>query len=150
MKNSHPIFRVRSVRPSNRNKFALNTPLLYSGDLLSCNPANSMAARDSVEMIKEQLRIKKKELQRRDAEQEKHDTKIKHVLKLSQEKIEGLQNTIKWQEEEIQVSRSSKPNPDKTEAMEGHAIIMRRFRSRGPQNQIPTLMQKQKLRKGML
>ena len=128
MKNSHPIFRVRSVRPSNRNKFALNTPLLYSGDLLSCNPANSMPARDSVEMIKEQLRIKKKELQRRDAEQEKHDTKIKHVLKLSQEKIEGLQNTIKWQEEEIQVSRSSKPNPAsnaETEAMEGHAIIMR-------------------------
>ena len=128
MKNSHPIFRVRSVRPSNRNKFALNTPLLYSGDLLSCNPANSMPARDSVEMIKEQLRIKKKELQRRDAEQEKHDTKIKHVLKLSQEKIEGLQNTIKWQEEEIQVSRSSKPNPAsnaETEAVEGHAIIMR-------------------------
>ncbi len=128
MKNSHPIFRVRSVRPSNRNKFALNTPLLYSGDLLSCNPANSMPARDSVEMIKEQLRIKKKELQRRDAEQEKHDTKIKHVLKLSQEKIEGLQNTIKWQEEEIQVSRSSKPNPAsnaETEATEGHAIIMR-------------------------
>ena len=78
-----------------------------------------MAARDSVEMIKEQLRMKEKELQRRDAEQEKHDTKIKHVLKLSQEKIEGLQNTIKWQEEEIQVSRSSKPNPAsnaKTEA----------------------------------
>ena len=128
MKNSHPIFRVRSVRPSNRNKFALNTPLLYSGDLLSCNPANSMPARDSVEMIKEQLRIKKKELQRRDAEQEKHDTKIKHVLKVSQEKIEGLQNTIKWQEEEIQVSRFSKPNPAsnaETEAVEGHAIIMR-------------------------
>ena len=128
MKNSHPIFRVRSVRPSNRNKFALNTPLLYSGDLLSCNPANSMPDRDSVEMIKEQLRIKKKELQRRDTEQEKHDTKIKHVLKLSQEKIEGLQNTIKWQEEEIQVSRSSKPNPAsnaETEAVEGHAIIMR-------------------------
>ena len=84
-----------------------------------------MPARDSVEIIKEQLRIKKKELQHRDAEQEKNDTKIKHVLKLSQEKIEGLQNTIKWQEEEIQVSRSSKPNPDKTEAAEGHAIIMR-------------------------
>ena len=119
MKNSHPIFRVRSVRPSNRNKFALNTPLLYSGDLLSCNPANSMAARDSVEMIKEQLRMKEKELQRRDAEQEKHDTKIKHVLKLSQEKIEVLKTTVKKQEEEIKDSRSSKPNPAsnvKTEA----------------------------------
>ena len=119
MKNSHPIFRVRSVRPSNRNKFALNTPLLYSGDLLSCNPANSMAARDSVQMIKEQLRMKEKELQRRDAEQEKHDTKIKHVLKLSQEKIEVLKTTVKKQEEEIKDSRSSKPNPAsnaKTEA----------------------------------
>ena len=119
MKNSHPIFRVRSVRPSNRNKFALNTPLLYSGDLLSCNPANSMAARDNVGMIKEQLRMKEKELQRRDAEQDKHDTKIKHVLKLSQEKIEVLKTTIKKQEEEIRDSRSSKPNPAsnaKTEA----------------------------------
>ena len=128
MKNSHPIFRVRSVRPSNRNKFALNTPLLYSGDLLSCNPANSMPARDSVEMVKEQLRIKEKESQHRDAKQEKHDTKIKHVLKLSQEKIEGLQNTVKKQEEEIKDSRFSEPNPAsnaKTEAVEGHAIIMR-------------------------
>ena len=119
MKNSHPIFRVRSVRPSNRNKFALNTPLLYSGDLLSCNPANSMAARDNVGMIKEQLRMKEKELQRRDAEQEKHDTKSKHVLKLSQEKIEVLKTTVKKQEEEIKDSRSSKPNPAsnaKTEA----------------------------------
>ena len=125
MKNSHPIFRVRSVRPSNRNKFALNTPLLYSGDLLSCNPANSMPARDSVEMIKEQLRIKEKELQRRDAEQEKHDTKIKHVLKLSQEKIEVLKTTVKKQEEEIKDSRSSKPNPAsnaKTEAKDRDLI----------------------------
>ena len=78
-----------------------------------------MAARDSVEMIKEQLRIKEKELHRRDAEQEKHDTKIKHVLKLSQEKIEVLKTTVKKQEEEIKDSRSSKPNPasnGKTEA----------------------------------
>jgi len=78
-----------------------------------------MAARDSVEMIKEQLRIKEKELHRRDAEQEKHDTKIKHVLKLSQEKIEVLKTTVKKQEEEIKDSRSSKPNPAsnaKTEA----------------------------------
>jgi len=78
-----------------------------------------MAARDSVEMIKEQLRMKEKELQRRDAEQEKHDTKIKHVLKLSQEKIEVLKTTVKKQEEEIKDSRSSKPNPAsnvKTEA----------------------------------
>ena len=58
-------------------------------------------------------------MHRRDAEQEKHDTKIKHVLKLSQEKIEVLNTTVKKQEEEIKDSRSSKPNPAsnvKTEA----------------------------------
>ena len=63
--------------------------------------------------------MKEKELHRRDAEQEKHDTKIKHVLKLSQEKIEVLKTTVKKQEEEIKDSRSSKPNPasnGKTEA----------------------------------
>ena len=63
--------------------------------------------------------MKEKELHRRDAEQEKHDTKIKHVLKLSQEKIEVLKTTVKKQEEEIKDSRSSKPNPAsnvKTEA----------------------------------
>lgn len=63
--------------------------------------------------------MKEKELQRRDAEQEKHDTKIKHVLKLSQDKIEVLKTTVKKQEEEIKDSRSSKPNPAsnaKTEA----------------------------------
>ena len=63
--------------------------------------------------------MKEKELQRRDAEQEKHDTKIKHVLKLSQDKIEVLKTTVKKQEEEIKDSRSSKPNPasnPKTEA----------------------------------
>ena len=63
--------------------------------------------------------MKEKELQRRDAEQERHDSKIKHVLKLSQDKIEVLKTTVKKQEEEIKDSRSSKPNPAsnvKTEA----------------------------------
>ena len=78
-----------------------------------------MAGRDNVQMIKEQLRMKEKELHRRDAEQERHDSKIKHVLKLSQDKIEVLKTTVKKQEEEIKDSRSSKPNPAsnaKTEA----------------------------------
>ena len=43
--------------------------------------------------------MKEKELQRRDAEQERHDSKIKHVLKLSQDKIEDLKTTVKKQEE---------------------------------------------------
>jgi chemotaxis protein MotB len=67
-----------------------------------------MSPRDSVEMVKEQLRIQAKELKRRDAEQAKHDAKIKHVLKLSQEKIEDLKTTVKEKEEEIINSQYSK------------------------------------------
>ena len=66
--------------------------------------------RDSVEMVKEQLRMQAKELKRRDAEKAKHDAKIKHVLKLSQEKIEVLKTTVKEQEEEIQNTQFSKPS----------------------------------------
>ncbi|MBC8286788.1 MAG: OmpA family protein [Nitrospinae bacterium] len=58
--------------------------------------------RDSVEMVKEQLRMQAKELKRRDAEKAKHDAKIKHVLKLSQEKIEVLKTTVQEKDEEIQ------------------------------------------------
>jgi chemotaxis protein MotB len=61
-----------------------------------------MSPRDSVEMVKEQLRMQAKELKRRDAEKAKHDAKIKHVLKLSQEKIEVLKTTVQEKEEEIQ------------------------------------------------
>jgi chemotaxis protein MotB len=66
--------------------------------------------RDSVEMVKEQLRMQAKELKRRDAEQAKHDAKIKHVLKLSQDKIEVLKTTVREQEEEIQKAPLAKPN----------------------------------------
>jgi chemotaxis protein MotB len=83
--------------------------------------------RDSVEMVKEQLRIQAKELKRRDAEKAKHDAKIKHVLKLSQEKIEVLKTTVKEKEEEIQQKQFSsaklafdtrKDSADETDASE--------------------------------
>ncbi|MBT5549078.1 MAG: OmpA family protein [Nitrospina sp.] len=69
-----------------------------------------MSPRDSVEMVKEQLRMQAKELKRRDAEKSKHDAKIKHVLKLSQEKIEVLKTTVQEQEEQIQNAPVVKPN----------------------------------------
>ncbi len=68
-----------------------------------------MSPRDSVEMVKEQLRMQAKELKRRDAEKAKHDAKIKHVLKLSQEKIEVLKTTVQEKEEEIQNKQFSTP-----------------------------------------
>lgn len=75
-----------------------------------------MSPRESVEMIKEQLRIQAKELKKRDAEKAKHDAKIKHVLKLSSEKIEELKTTVAQKDEEIQnvqVSGGSKVAFDK-------------------------------------
>ena len=50
--------------------------------------------RDSAEMLKEQLRNQGKEMQRREAEQAKNEAKIKHILKVSQEKIEDLQHEV--------------------------------------------------------
>ena len=50
-----------------------------------------------------------KELKSRDAEKAKNDAKIKHVLKLSQEKIEVLKTTVAAKDEEIQNAQFSKP-----------------------------------------
>ena len=61
--------------------------------------------RDSAEMLKEQLRNQGKEMQRREAEQAKNEAKIKHILKISQEKIEDLQHEVKNKEHEIEQAR---------------------------------------------
>lgn len=61
--------------------------------------------RDSAEMLKEQLRNQGKEMQRREAEQAKNEAKIKHILKVSQEKIEDLQHEVKNKEHEIEQAR---------------------------------------------
>nr|ADI17907.1 flagellar motor protein [uncultured Desulfobacterales bacterium HF0200_07G10] len=62
--------------------------------------------RDSAEMLKEQLRNQGKEMQRREAEQAKNEAKIKHILKISQEKIEDLQHEVKSKEHEIEQARN--------------------------------------------
>ena len=57
--------------------------------------------RESVPMLKEQLRIKTKELQNSNSDKAKHDAKIQHVLKISQDKIESLQKTVAQKDKEI-------------------------------------------------
>ena len=54
--------------------------------------------RESVQMLKEQLLLKGKELQRLNAEKAKHDAKIQHVITISNEKIEDLKATISEKE----------------------------------------------------
>jgi chemotaxis protein MotB len=68
--------------------------------------------RESVPMLKEQLRIKTKELQNSNSEKAKHDAKIQHVLKISQDKIESLQKTVAEKDKEIISSRKSKTEED--------------------------------------
>ena len=53
-----------------------------------------MNPRDSNEMLKEKLRMQAMELKKRDAEKEKGDAKVKHILKLSKEKIKDLTETV--------------------------------------------------------
>ena len=60
-----------------------------------------MSPPESNQMLKEQIRMQAKELQKRDAEKEKGDAKIKHILKLSQDKIKDLTETVTQKDKEI-------------------------------------------------
>jgi len=53
-----------------------------------------MSNRDSVEMVKEQLRIKKAELKKVGAEKNRQEVKIKHLLAVTSKKINTLQQQL--------------------------------------------------------
>ena len=63
--------------------------------------------RESVALLKEQLRMQGKEVQKLNAEKAKHDAKIQHVLKISQEKIEDLKITVTEKEAETKAVHTS-------------------------------------------
>ncbi len=65
--------------------------------------------RENVELIKEQLRSQKMELKKRENEKQKHEAKIKHILGISQKKIEDLKITVTEKDEEIQRAESQIP-----------------------------------------
>ena len=65
--------------------------------------------RENVELIKEQLRSQKMELKKRENEKQKHEAKIKHILGISQKKIEDLKLTVTEKDEEIQRAESQVP-----------------------------------------
>ena len=65
--------------------------------------------RENVELIKEQLRSQKMELKKRENEKQKHEAKIKHILGISQKKIEDLKITVTEKDEEIQRAESQTP-----------------------------------------
>ena len=65
--------------------------------------------RENVELIKEQLRSQKMELKKRENEKQKHEAKIKHILGISQKKIEDLKITVTEKDQEIQRAESQTP-----------------------------------------
>ena len=85
--------------------------------------------RESVPMLKEQLRIKTTELQNSNSEKAKHDAKIQHVLKISQDKIESLQKTVAQKDKEINSAQLSKiedaKNSEKTNEDEQKTVFIK-------------------------
>ena len=85
--------------------------------------------RESVPMLKEQLRIKTKELQNSNSDKAKHDAKIQHVLKISQDKIESLQKTVAQKDKEINSAQLSKiedaKNSEKTNEDEQKTVFIK-------------------------
>ena len=59
-------------------------------------------ARESVELFKEQLRAKERELKKRDSDQAKQEAKIRHILEISQKKIETLKTEVAEKDVAIQ------------------------------------------------
>ena len=65
--------------------------------------------RDNIELVKEQLRAKSRELSKRDNEKARHDAKIKHVLELSKQKISDLKIVVAEKEEMILTAQAAAP-----------------------------------------
>ncbi|MEE2986256.1 MAG: OmpA family protein [Nitrospinota bacterium] len=65
--------------------------------------------RENVELIKEQLRSQKMELKKRENEKQKHEAKIKHILGISQKKIEDLKITVTEKDDALQRAESQIP-----------------------------------------
>ncbi len=65
-----------------------------------------MSNRDSVELVKEQLRIQKAELKKIGAEKNRQEVKIKHLLVVTSKKINTLQQQLIEKNEQIRFQKS--------------------------------------------
>ncbi len=64
-----------------------------------------MAVKDNVELIKEQLRVHKAELKKRDAQRHRQETRFKHLIAVSNKKIHALEHTLEEQKEQVKLHR---------------------------------------------
>lgn len=65
-----------------------------------------MANRESLEKVKEQLRIKNAELKKTNAEKSRQEVKIKHLLAVTGKKINTLQQQLSEKKEQIRLQKS--------------------------------------------
>ena len=65
-----------------------------------------MSKRESLEQIKEQLRIKNVELKKTNAERNRQEVKIKHLLAVTGKKIDTLQQQLNEKKEQIRLQKS--------------------------------------------
>jgi chemotaxis protein MotB len=65
-----------------------------------------MENRESLEQVKEQLRIKNTELKKTNAEKNRQEVKIKHLLAVTGKKINDLQQQVTEKKEEIRLQKS--------------------------------------------
>ena len=65
-----------------------------------------MPNRESVELVKEQLRIKKAELKKTGAEKNRQEVKIKHLLAITSKKINTLQQQLNEKNEQLRFQKS--------------------------------------------
>ncbi len=65
-----------------------------------------MANRESLEQVKEQIRIKNVELKKTNAEKNRQEVKIKHLLAVTGKKINELQQQLNEKKEQIRFQKS--------------------------------------------
>lgn len=65
-----------------------------------------MAHRETVERVKEQLRIKSAELKKAGADKNRHEVKIKHLLAVTGKKINTLQHQLNEKNEQLRFQKS--------------------------------------------
>ena len=65
-----------------------------------------MINRESLEQVKEQLRIKNVELKKTNAEKNRQEVKIKHLLAVTGKKINTLQQQLNEKKEQIRLQKS--------------------------------------------
>ena len=65
-----------------------------------------MPTKDSIEKVREQLRIKNTELKKLDADKARDEVKLKHLMAVTSKKISALEQQVQEKNEQIKYQKS--------------------------------------------